>query len=148
MAQGRSSITIRALTEQAVRHYPLYGRAAQGRLLRNVRDAARRAAEAEPERLRFERRTGSLRNGWLSSGHLRPSIAEAVPRVTRQSGQAALAVADGAPRSPAKSTYFPNSMKLSVSPPRKRVTIALRAAVMQMILTRSTLWHTAASCQR
>ena len=58
MAQGRSSITIRALTEQAVRHYPLYGRAAQGRLLRNVRDAARRAAEAEPERLRLERRTG------------------------------------------------------------------------------------------
>jgi len=57
MAQGRSSITVRALTEQAVRHYPLYGRAAQGRLLRNVRDAARRAAEAEPERLRYERGT-------------------------------------------------------------------------------------------
>jgi len=58
MAQGRSSVTIRALTEQAVRHFPLYGRAAQGRLLRNVRDAARRAAEAEPERLRYERATG------------------------------------------------------------------------------------------
>jgi hypothetical protein len=58
MAQGRSSITIRALTEQAVRHYPLYGRAAQGRLLRNVREAARRAAEAEPERFRYERQTG------------------------------------------------------------------------------------------
>lgn len=54
MAQQRSSITIRALTEQAVRHFPLYGRAAQGRLRRNVRDAARRAAEAEPERLRYE----------------------------------------------------------------------------------------------
>ena len=58
MAQGRPSITIRALTEQAVRHFPLYGRAAQGRLLRNVRDAARRAAEAEPERLRYEPATG------------------------------------------------------------------------------------------
>ncbi len=58
MAQGRPSITIRALTEQAVRHFPLYGRAAQGRLRRNVRDAARRAAEAEPERLRYEPATG------------------------------------------------------------------------------------------
>lgn len=57
MAQGRSSVTVRALTEQAVRHFPLYGRAAQGRLLRNIRDAARRAAEAEPERLRYERST-------------------------------------------------------------------------------------------
>jgi hypothetical protein len=59
MAQGRSSITIRALTEQAVRHFPIYGRAAQGRLLRNVREAARRAAEAEPERLRYERATAA-----------------------------------------------------------------------------------------
>jgi hypothetical protein len=55
MAQQRPSITIRALTEQAVRHFPIYGRAAQGRLLRAVRDAARRAAEAEPERFRYER---------------------------------------------------------------------------------------------
>jgi hypothetical protein len=57
MAQHRSSITIRALAEQAVRHFPIYGRAAQGRLLRSVRDAARRAAEAEPERFRYERST-------------------------------------------------------------------------------------------
>jgi hypothetical protein len=57
MAQRRSSVTIRALTEQAVRHFALYGRAAQGRLIRNVREAARRAAEAEPERLRYERST-------------------------------------------------------------------------------------------
>lgn len=54
MARERSSVTIRALAEQAVRHFPLYGRAAQGRLRRNVRDAARRAANAEPERLRYE----------------------------------------------------------------------------------------------
>jgi hypothetical protein len=59
MAQQRASITIRALTEQAVRHFPIYGRAAQGRLLRAVRDAARRAAEAEPERFRYERSTGA-----------------------------------------------------------------------------------------
>lgn len=58
MARGRSSVTIRALSEQAVRHFALYGRAAQGRLVRGVRDAARRAAEAEPERLRYERATG------------------------------------------------------------------------------------------
>lgn len=57
MAQGRTSISIRALTEQAVRHFPLYGRAAQGRLRRNVREAARRAADAEPERFRYERAT-------------------------------------------------------------------------------------------
>jgi hypothetical protein len=59
MAQRRPSVTIRALTEQAVRHFPIYGRAAQGRLLRSVRDAARRAAEAEPERFRYERSTGA-----------------------------------------------------------------------------------------
>lgn len=59
MAQQRPSVTIRALTEQAVRHFPIYGRAAQGRLLRAVREAARRAAEAEPERFRYERSTGA-----------------------------------------------------------------------------------------
>jgi hypothetical protein len=42
-----------------VRHFPVYGRAAQGRLLRGVRDAARRAAEAEPERFRYEQPTGA-----------------------------------------------------------------------------------------
>jgi hypothetical protein len=59
MAQQRPSVTVRALTEQAVRHFPIYGRAAQGRLLRAVREAARRAAEAEPERFRYERSTGA-----------------------------------------------------------------------------------------
>jgi hypothetical protein len=58
MAQQRPSVTVRALTEQAVRHFSIYGRAAQNRLLRAVRDAARRAAEAEPERFRYERSTG------------------------------------------------------------------------------------------
>jgi hypothetical protein len=58
MAQRRPSVTIRALTEQAVRHFPIYGRAAQNRLQRAARDAARRAAEAEPERFRYERSTG------------------------------------------------------------------------------------------
>jgi hypothetical protein len=58
MAQQRPSITIRALTEQGVRHFPIYGRAAQNRLLRAVREAARRAAEAESERFRYERSTG------------------------------------------------------------------------------------------
>ena len=57
MAQQRPSVTIRTLTEQAVRHFPIYGRAAQNRLQRAVRDAARRAAEAEPERFRYERST-------------------------------------------------------------------------------------------
>jgi hypothetical protein len=58
MAQQRPSVTVRALAEQAVRHFPIYGRAAQNRLLRAVREAARRAAEAEPERFRYERSTG------------------------------------------------------------------------------------------
>lgn len=57
MARQRPSVTIRTLTEQAVWHFPIYGRAAQNRLQRAVRDAARRAAEAEPERFRYERST-------------------------------------------------------------------------------------------
>jgi len=59
MAQQRPSVTVRALTEQAVRHFPIYGRSAQGRLLRAVRDAARKAAVTEPERFRYERSTGA-----------------------------------------------------------------------------------------
>jgi hypothetical protein len=59
MNQQRPSITIRALTEQAVRHFPVYGRAAQNRLLRAVRDATRKAAEADPERFRYERSTST-----------------------------------------------------------------------------------------
>jgi len=59
MASGRSSITIRALTEQAVWHFAIYGQAARGRLVRKVRGAARSAAQAEPDRLRFEPATGT-----------------------------------------------------------------------------------------
>lgn len=59
MAQQRPYVTTRALTEQAVWHFPIYGRAAQGRLRRAVREAARRAAEAEPERFRYEGATGN-----------------------------------------------------------------------------------------
>jgi hypothetical protein len=59
MARGRLSVTTRALTEQVVSHFALYGRHAQGQLRRKVTDAARRAASAEPERLRFEPATGT-----------------------------------------------------------------------------------------
>jgi hypothetical protein len=58
LARNRPSLTTRALTEQVVRHFALYGRNAQGRLVRKVTDAARRAAQQEPERLRFEPATG------------------------------------------------------------------------------------------
>jgi hypothetical protein len=59
MAKGRSYITIRALTEQVVGHFALYGRGARGMLIRKVRAAARRSAEVEPDRLRYERSTGT-----------------------------------------------------------------------------------------
>lgn len=58
MARHRPSVTMRALTEQVVSHFALYGRGAQGQLVRKVTEAARRAAHEEPERLRFEAGTG------------------------------------------------------------------------------------------
>jgi hypothetical protein len=88
MAQQRPSITIRALSEQAVRHFPIYGRAAQGRLQRAVRDAARRAAEAEPERFRYDAQPRSPMNESPSCVPLKPSTAAAGPRDTRQYGEA------------------------------------------------------------
>jgi hypothetical protein len=54
MAKRRPSVTTRTLTEQVVSHFALYGRRAQGQLVKKVADAARRAAHEEPERLRFE----------------------------------------------------------------------------------------------
>lgn len=59
MARYRPSVTMRALTEQVVSHFPLYGRRAQGQLVRKVTEAARQAAREEPERLRFEPGTGT-----------------------------------------------------------------------------------------
>lgn len=59
IAGGRTHVTVRALTEQAVRHFALYGQRARNQLVRKVRDAAQRAAAAEPDRLRYERATGS-----------------------------------------------------------------------------------------
>jgi hypothetical protein len=59
MARRRPSVTMRALTEQVVTHFALYGRRAQGQLVAKVTDAARRAAAREPGRLRFERATGT-----------------------------------------------------------------------------------------
>lgn len=59
IARGRPSITVRALTEQVVSHFALYGRRAQGRLVRKVTEAVRRAAAEDPERLRFEPATGT-----------------------------------------------------------------------------------------
>lgn len=59
MARGRPSVTMRALTEQVASHFALYGRRAQRQLVRKVTDAARRAAQSEPERLRFEPATGT-----------------------------------------------------------------------------------------
>jgi hypothetical protein len=59
MAQGRQSVSVRSLTEAVVWHYNMYGQRARGLLVRKVSAAAVRAADAEPTRLRFERRTGS-----------------------------------------------------------------------------------------
>jgi hypothetical protein len=130
MAQQRPSVTIRALTEQAVRHFPIYGRAAQGRLQRVVRDAARRAAMAEPERFRYERSTGSTEERVAVLRSLRPSTAGAVPRDTRQYGEAASAAPGAKLGFLARWIFSPNSTKPSVSPPRKRATMGTRATVM------------------
>ena len=54
-------MTMRALTEQVVSHFPLYGKRARGQLVRKVTEAARRAAREDPERLRFEPATGRPR---------------------------------------------------------------------------------------
>lgn len=59
MARGRSAVTIRALAEQVTSHFPVYGRRAQGQLIKKVAAAVRRAATADPERLRFQPATGS-----------------------------------------------------------------------------------------
>lgn len=59
VARRRPSVTMRALTEQVVTHFALYGKRAQGQLVAKVTDAARRAAEGEPGRLRFEPATGT-----------------------------------------------------------------------------------------
>jgi hypothetical protein len=59
MARGRSAVTVRALAERVTWHFPLYGRRAQGQLVRKVAAAARRAAAQEPGRLRFEPATAS-----------------------------------------------------------------------------------------
>lgn len=54
MARGRSAITIRALAEQVTSHFAVYGRKAQGQLVKKVTAAARRAATSDPDRLRFQ----------------------------------------------------------------------------------------------
>jgi hypothetical protein len=59
MASGRSSVTVRTLTEQAVLHFAIYGQAARNRLVRKVTGAVQRAVQAEPERLRYESATGT-----------------------------------------------------------------------------------------
>lgn len=59
MAQLRSHLTVRALTELVIRHFAIYGQRARNQLVHKVKEAARRAAEADPERLGFERATGT-----------------------------------------------------------------------------------------
>ena len=59
MTRGRSAVTVRAIAERVVWHFPLYGRRAQRQLERKVAGAARRAATQEPSRLRFESATGN-----------------------------------------------------------------------------------------
>lgn len=59
MARGRTSVTVRALAEQVTSHFAVYGRKAQNQLVRKVQTAARRAAEADPDRLAFQPSTRS-----------------------------------------------------------------------------------------
>lgn len=106
MAQQRPSITVRALTEQAVRHSrfmagprradscapsgtPLAGRP------RRSRNAS--ATNAQP---------GPQRNELLSSVPPRPSTAVAVHRATRQYGEVGPAAPGAGARFPARWTFF------------------------------------------
>ncbi len=59
MARGRTAVTVRALAEQVTSHFAVYGRRAQGQLVKKVQGAARRAAEADPDRFVFQPSTGS-----------------------------------------------------------------------------------------
>jgi hypothetical protein len=59
MARGRSAITVRALAEQVAPHYAIYGRRAQGQLVKKIAAAARTAAAADPNRLLFQSATGN-----------------------------------------------------------------------------------------
>lgn len=59
MAKGREAITIRHITESVVPHFPMYGQRTKQRLIKLVSAAARRAAESDPTRLRYERPGGT-----------------------------------------------------------------------------------------
>ncbi len=59
MARGRAAVSVRALAELVTSHFAIYGQRARNQLVREVEDAARRAATADPDRLRFQPRTGT-----------------------------------------------------------------------------------------
>jgi hypothetical protein len=59
IARGRTAVTVRALAEQVTPHFAIYGRRAQGQIVRKITGAARRAAMADPERLRFQPATST-----------------------------------------------------------------------------------------
>lgn len=59
MARGRAAVTVRTLAELVTSHFAVYGRRAQGQLVSKVREASRRAAAADPDRLRFLPQTGT-----------------------------------------------------------------------------------------
>jgi hypothetical protein len=58
-------ITLAALTEQAIRHFALFGRPAQSTLKRKVSDAARLIAERDPLIFKFHAPSPN-REGWVS----------------------------------------------------------------------------------
>jgi hypothetical protein len=63
MARGRSAITVRALAEQVTPHFAIYGRRAQGQLVKKVTAAARAAAASDQDRFRFRRQPGTPKRG-------------------------------------------------------------------------------------
>ncbi len=58
-AREQTSITVAALAEESIGHYAIYPGQYKRRLRRCVADAARRAAEADPQRWEFRPRTGN-----------------------------------------------------------------------------------------
>jgi hypothetical protein len=59
ISRGRAAVTVRALAEQVTSHFAIYGRRAQGQLVKRVTATARRAAKADPDRLQFQSATGT-----------------------------------------------------------------------------------------
>lgn len=63
LSRRRPEISVPALAEQALRHLPMFGKQARGRLVTKVDLAARRAAQRDPTTFEYMGRTGVREHG-------------------------------------------------------------------------------------